>query len=58
MASGEKELCEWSKKDYVAKFELLKTIVDNPSFACIKCGRSACDKKWLCKGKPLSGKGK
>ncbi len=53
MASGEKELCEWSKKDYHTKFDLLKQIVAEPRFACMKCGRAACDKKWLCKGKPL-----
>ncbi|TWT75478.1 hypothetical protein Pla123a_29870 [Posidoniimonas polymericola] len=53
MASDAKTLCDWSKKDFASKFDLLKTIVADPRFACIKCGRAACDKKWLCKGKPL-----
>lgn len=55
MSASNKELCEWSKKDYVANFELLQKIVSEPKFACIKCGRAACEKKWLCKGKPLKG---
>ena len=54
MASSAKTLCDWSKKDFANKFDLLKTIVDNPRFACVKCGRAACEKKWLCKGKALA----
>ncbi|MCA9240971.1 MAG: hypothetical protein KDA37_12260 [Planctomycetales bacterium] len=53
MSASNKELCEWSKKDYVANFELLQKIVSEPKFACIKCGRAACEKKWLCKAKSL-----
>lgn len=53
MASSDKELCEWSKKDYAEKFDLLQKIVCNPKYACVKCGRAACEKKWLCKGNLL-----
>ncbi|TWT36415.1 hypothetical protein KOR34_13200 [Posidoniimonas corsicana] len=55
MSSKCKTLCDWSKKDFVSKFDELKTIVGDPKFACVKCGRAACEKKWLCKGKPLGG---
>lgn len=55
MAHADKELCDWSKKDYQDKFDLLKKIVHHPRYACIKCGRAASAKKWLCKAKPLKG---
>lgn len=53
MASDAKTLCDWSKKDFTSKFDLLKKVVTDPRFACVKCGRAACEKKWLCKAKPL-----
>lgn len=52
-SSNDKELCEWSKKDYSKNWDKLRAIVAEPRFICQKCGRGACDKKWLCKGKPM-----
>lgn len=51
--SKEKKICDWSKRDLKERFAELQAIVEQPSYACLKCGRAACAKKWLCKAEPL-----
>lgn len=46
-------LCKWKKDQYDKKFADLVEIVRKPKFACMKCGRVANSRKWLCKPKPL-----
>ena len=53
MAEIDKPICEWSKRQLRESFERLREILRNPQYACTKCGRAACDKKWLCKPKSL-----
>ena len=48
-----KQLCDWSKKDLREDFPRLRRIVAEPRYACVKCGRVADKKQWLCKPKAL-----
>ncbi len=49
-AVGEKAkvLCEWKRAQYRDEFKLLRAIVVKPKYVCLKCGRVADKKKWLC----------
>lgn len=47
MAKKAKRLCKWKEDDIVKKFDKFASIVNNPVFACKKCGRVAVKKKWL-----------
>ncbi|MEM6329619.1 MAG: hypothetical protein AAF790_05155 [Planctomycetota bacterium] len=49
MKKLDKKICDWSKRDLRESFDQLRIIVERPKFACIKCGRAASAKKWLCK---------
>jgi hypothetical protein len=48
-----KTLCDWSKRDILAKPEKLAEIVSEPRFFCAKCARAANDPKRLCKARKL-----
>ena len=48
-----KEICEWSEKDLRKHYLKLRDIVTNPQYVCMKCGRAANRKKWLCQVKKL-----
>jgi hypothetical protein len=43
------EICKWKRDDYPKRLEELRQIVADPQFVCVKCGRVANKKKWLCK---------
>lgn len=49
----QKTLCDWSKGDLKDHFDQLRAIVEQPKYACTKCGRAAAFKKYLCKAKEL-----
>jgi len=48
-----KELCKWKSDTYGREMETLAAIVSEPRFVCLKCGRAAERKKWLCKPEKL-----
>lgn len=48
-----KNLCKWGKKAIKKKFDEYTEIVRDPRFVCMKCGRVASKKKWLCKPEAL-----
>ena len=48
-----KALCKLGKKGIEQNLEEIVRIVSKPSFLCIKCGRSASSKKYLCKAVSL-----
>ena len=48
-----KKLCKWTKEEYKDDFEKLVKIVKKPKYVCVKCGRVAKSKKWLCDEKPI-----
>jgi len=52
MAKGEKRLCKWKEDDIKKKFDEFVSLVREPKFVCIKCGRVAEKKKRL--HKPLA----
>lgn len=45
-------LCDWSKKDIERHADRLLEIVMPQNFLCLKCARTACDEKYLCR--PMS----
>jgi hypothetical protein len=51
-----RELCKWKKSEYAEQFKLLRTIVAQPKYACMRCGRVADKKKYLCEPEPLKEK--
>ena len=53
MAKKEKRLCKWKEDDLSEKFDKFISIVSEPKFTCMKCGRVADKKKWLHKPVPL-----
>ena len=48
-----KEICKLSKKELKEKHDQLVKIVSSPQYLCIKCGRAANKKKFLCKAEEL-----
>ncbi|MBI9101524.1 MAG: hypothetical protein JEY99_03840 [Spirochaetales bacterium] len=46
---GTKKLCKWEKADREKKLEKLKSLVNNPQYVCVKCGRAANEKEIVCK---------
>jgi hypothetical protein len=48
-----KELCKWKTEVYAKEFATLAEAVAEPRFVCLKCGRAARRKKWLCKPEKL-----
>ena len=53
MPDKPKHLCKWSKGDIEKNFSEYRKIVSKPKFVCMKCGRVASSKKFLCKPEPL-----
>ena len=53
MGDKPKELCKWTREEYVREMELLCKAVKDPKYVCSKCGRAARKKKWLCKPEDL-----
>lgn len=49
-----KTLCEWSEKDFVKRAGKLAELLNQPTFYCTRCGRSASKSKALCKPRKLS----
>lgn len=45
-------LCDWSKKDIERHPAKLLEIVTPQNFMCLKCARTACAEKYLCR--PMS----
>ncbi|WP_197526925.1 hypothetical protein [Pirellulimonas nuda] len=56
MSKKDKTLCDWTKHDIRDRAEELYAIVRSPKYVCLKCARSACDKKHLCKPTELPKK--
>ncbi len=54
MADKLKELCKWKSEVYAREFATLVDAVSEPRFVCLKCGRAARRKKWLCRPEKLS----
>jgi hypothetical protein len=48
-----KTLCDWSKKDILAKPDRLAEIVSEPRYFCSKCARVANEARRLCKPQKL-----
>ena len=46
---SQKKLCDWSKKRFEEKTDKLRSVVRAADHVCLKCGRSANNKKILCK---------
>jgi hypothetical protein len=44
-----KALCKWKTEAYAKNLAALRAIVAQPGHVCLKCGRAADRKKWLCK---------
>ncbi len=44
-----KTLCEWSRKDIEKHWDKLVELTKKRHYICLKCARSACDAKHLCK---------
>ena len=53
MGDKDETLCKWKKGEYEEQFKDLRDIVTKPKYACMKCGRAAKSKKYLCKPNPL-----
>ncbi|MBN1517156.1 hypothetical protein JXA32_11395 [Candidatus Sumerlaeota bacterium] len=47
-----KEICKWESFTK-SNFKKLKEIVEKPKYICLKCGRVANDKSYLCKSKSI-----
>lgn len=52
-----KVLCKWDKSNYEKKLDKLISIVKESQYVCPKCGRTANDKKYLCKSEKIDNKG-
>jgi hypothetical protein len=50
MGDKKRTICDW--KDVEKKLKQLRKVVEEPKYACRKCGRVANDKAYLCK--PIS----
>jgi hypothetical protein len=48
-----KTLCDWSKKDIEKQALKLLQIVTPQRFLCLKCARTANDRRYLCRGVDL-----
>ena len=48
-----KTLCDWSKKDILAKPDRLAEMVSEPRYFCSKCARVANNPRRLCKARKL-----
>jgi hypothetical protein len=48
-----KGLCKWKRSEFVEELKLLKSIVARPKQVCLRCGRVADKKKWLCEPDPI-----
>jgi hypothetical protein len=51
-----KVLCKWKSEAYASQRVELMAIVDDARFVCLKCGRAANRKKWLCKPEKIVSK--
>ncbi len=49
MSEKEKHLCKWDKDRIEDKLYQLMKIVKTPGYVCMRCGRAAVNKKWLCR---------
>jgi hypothetical protein len=48
-----KGLCKWKRAEYREQKKLLHQIVAKPKYVCLRCGRVADKKKWLCEPEAL-----
>ncbi len=55
MSKKDKSICKWKKDDLAKDWEILSKLVQESRFACRNCGRSALNKKNLCKPQKLNG---
>jgi hypothetical protein len=53
MGDKTEPLCKWPRAAYAERFDKLQKIVAEPKFVCLKCGRAAEKKKYLCEPEPL-----
>ena len=53
MAEKSKHLCKWRPEQIAAQLPKFSRMVRQPRFVCLRCGRAAAKKKWLCKPSPL-----
>lgn len=56
MSDKPKVLCKWKSESYASQRDELMAIVDDARFVCLKCGRAANRKKWLCKPVKIDSK--
>jgi len=54
LGKKDEEICKWKRDEYGKRLDELRTIVSEPTFYCVKCGRVANKKKWLCKPAKLN----
>ncbi len=48
-------ICKWDRKELEKLLGFLVTeVVASPHYICIKCGRAASEKDYLCKGRKMS----
>lgn len=47
-------LCDWSKKDIERHALELLSIVTPQNWLCLKCARTACDERHLCRPKEIA----
>lgn len=53
MGEKVKVLCKWKRNEYSEQKKLLRRIVAKPRYICLRCGRVADKKKWLCEPEAL-----
>jgi predicted nucleic acid-binding Zn ribbon protein len=54
MTEKKETLCKWKCEAYAERFDKLRKIVAEPKYVCLKCGRVAERKKYLCRPEPLA----
>ena len=48
-------ICKWDRKELQKHLGfLVSEVVASPRYVCIKCGRAASEKIYLCKGRKMS----
>jgi transcription initiation factor TFIIIB Brf1 subunit/transcription initiation factor TFIIB len=53
MGDKKKKMCKWKKDDIEKDFKEYCKLIRKPEYVCMKCGRVASDKKFLCKPAPI-----
>ena len=54
VADKTRELCKWKSDAIAENLPTIVKIVSEPAYVCLKCGRAATKRKWLCKPEKLA----